>query len=448
MSKLGISTGTVPNDGTGDSLLQGAIKINSNFNEIYTYFGDGTSLTFSQDWKTNTAGIHTTSRVGIGTTNPRYSLEIRPVGSSGTSLWVNGDARVTGIVSIGTTSITLNGITNRINVGSGVTIDGNSGIISATSIVLGGSSITGAGVTSIAAGSGISIDQSTGKVTITATGGGGTSSQWVTTVAGIHTLSNVGVGTTNPTSKLTVYNGSFAISYPGKNPLDISQLNDDSWIIRSSSNVPISIAPNNTSRLTVNNSGISVNGIATATSFTGSGTNLTGIVTSITAGSGISINQSTGNVTITATGGGGGGESYWVSTAAGIHTLSNVGVGTTNPTSKLTVERYGVGTGFGTFAATAGIAHTADSFTISSTNFKTVEYTLHFEYSSSTQAQKVLAMQNGTSAYSQEYAVMYNQNLLVSIGATVNSGQFRLLVTPEPGVNGIVTYRFTREAMI
>jgi len=47
-------------------------------------------------------------------------------------------------------------------------------------------------------------------------------------------------------------------------------------------------------------------GVVTATSFSGSGSNLTGIVTSITAGSGISIDQSTGNVTITSTGGGGG----------------------------------------------------------------------------------------------------------------------------------------------
>ena len=31
-------------------------------------------------------------------------------------------------------------------------------------------------------------------------------------------------------------------------------------------------------------------------------------------------------------------EKYWESTAAGIHTLSNVGIGTTNPTSKLTVD--------------------------------------------------------------------------------------------------------------
>jgi hypothetical protein len=36
-------------------------------------------------------------------------------------------------------------------------------------------------------------------------------------------------------------------------------------------------------------------------------------------------------------GGGGGGTNYWNQTAAGIHTLSNVGVGTTNPTSKLAV---------------------------------------------------------------------------------------------------------------
>ena len=40
---------------------------------------------------------------------------------------------------------------------------------------------------------------------------------------------------------------------------------------------------------------------------TGSGSNLTGIVTSIVAGSGISIDQSTGRVTITNTSGGGGG---------------------------------------------------------------------------------------------------------------------------------------------
>lgn len=211
MAKLGISTGTLPDDGTGDSLLDGAVKINSNFNEIYTYFGNGSNLTFASYWTQTGSGIHTLSNVGVGTTNPRFVLEVGSVGTSGTSLYVNGDARVTGILTVGTASITLNGISNSINVGSGVTINGSTGIINATSIVLGGTTLTGAAVTSITAGSGISVDQATGNVTITATGGGGTSSQWVSTAAGIHTLSNVGVGTTNPTSALTVEgNGRFS----------------------------------------------------------------------------------------------------------------------------------------------------------------------------------------------------------------------------------------------
>lgn len=44
MAKQGISTGTTPNDGTGDSLLGGAVKINSNFDEVYGKLGDGTTL--------------------------------------------------------------------------------------------------------------------------------------------------------------------------------------------------------------------------------------------------------------------------------------------------------------------------------------------------------------------------------------------------------------------
>lgn len=44
MPYIGINTGTTPNDGTGDSLLTGAVKINSNFEEIYSALGDGSSL--------------------------------------------------------------------------------------------------------------------------------------------------------------------------------------------------------------------------------------------------------------------------------------------------------------------------------------------------------------------------------------------------------------------
>lgn len=52
MAKQIINTGTVVNDGTGDSLRVGAQKVNDNFNEIYTAYGNGTDLRFVIDFTT------------------------------------------------------------------------------------------------------------------------------------------------------------------------------------------------------------------------------------------------------------------------------------------------------------------------------------------------------------------------------------------------------------
>ena len=45
MAKQAIGLGSTANDGTGDSLRVGGDKINDNFDEIYTTFGDGSTLT-------------------------------------------------------------------------------------------------------------------------------------------------------------------------------------------------------------------------------------------------------------------------------------------------------------------------------------------------------------------------------------------------------------------
>jgi len=42
---------------------------------------------------------------------------------------------------------------------------------------------------------------------------------------------------------------------------------------------------------------------------------------------------------------------------------------------------------------------------------------------------------------------MYQPNLLVSIGASISDGSLFLNATPETGVTGITTYRFTRQTM-
>ena len=86
-----------------------------------------------------------------------------------------------------------------------------------------------------------------------------------------------------------------------------------------------------TNRGNTTSNNISV-GIVTASSYYGNGVNISGIVTSLVAGTNVSISSSTGRVTINASS-----DTAWIVTSVGIHTLSNVGIGTTNPTSTLTV---------------------------------------------------------------------------------------------------------------
>lgn len=72
MAKLGISTGSSPNDGTGDTLLSGAIKINSNFSEIYSAIGDGTNITNSIGYSI-LSGVSTYSQTSGISTSSQYA---------------------------------------------------------------------------------------------------------------------------------------------------------------------------------------------------------------------------------------------------------------------------------------------------------------------------------------------------------------------------------------
>lgn len=202
MSRVAINTGSVANDGTGDSLRIAGGIINDNFSEIYSQFGDGTSLT--PTWDKTAAGINTTSSVGIGTTNPRFVLEVGSVGASGTSLYVNGNARVTGILTVGSSSIILDGNANKILVGSGISFDGNTGIISATAFYAGGSIISGGGSS-------------------------GGPNYWVSGATGITTTANVGIATNSASSALTVGGNSlFTGIATFRNNLTIANLNPSS----------------------------------------------------------------------------------------------------------------------------------------------------------------------------------------------------------------------------
>ena len=53
---------------------------------------------------------------------------------------VNGDARITGILTVGRTSVTIDGSNNIVNVGAGITLNATTGKIEAPEIVTVGTS--------------------------------------------------------------------------------------------------------------------------------------------------------------------------------------------------------------------------------------------------------------------------------------------------------------------
>ena len=193
MAKQGISTGTNPNDGTGDSLLTGAVKINGNFDELYTYLGNGSSLNYiGGRWANTSIGINTLSNVGVGTTNPTSALT------------VTGDGKVTGVVTATTfignvtgavTGNVVGNVTGDVT-GTASTAQGLTGTptisvtdVSASGKVSAGGSVTGASihgstihgngnaltgiVTFINPGTNISVSANQGYVTINASSAGG-----------------------------------------------------------------------------------------------------------------------------------------------------------------------------------------------------------------------------------------------------------------------------------
>jgi hypothetical protein len=120
----------------------------------------------------NVVVIDSIGEVGIGTTNPTSKL------------WINGDARVSGVVTASTFIGSLTGTATTAITALGLSTTASintSGIITAGYFVGDGSGLTGVVAT-----------------------GGTSSSQWTTFSTGISTTSNVGIGTTNATSALTV----------------------------------------------------------------------------------------------------------------------------------------------------------------------------------------------------------------------------------------------------
>ena len=300
-----------------DTLYAGAVKINANFTEVYAAFGDGTNLVSYA----KTSGVSTTSGYAVVSgystssgiaTNANYSVVSGYSTSSGIStlsLTSNygiiagystnsgiasyaGYAAVAGIATNATSasyatiagiSTTSQGLTGTPNITVGV-ITATSGV-QGIGIYSGGSLVTTGIVTALNfVGTGNTFAVVGNRIDISIVGGaGGGVNYWNQTGAGINTLSNVGIGTTNPSDALTIL---------GNIQIQQNVSSTDRLIFRGQ--------PTSSYRWNIDNNGssntfrifreddatgangsvavsISTTGTVTATKFVGDGSGLTGI---------------------------------------------------------------------------------------------------------------------------------------------------------------------------
>ena len=112
----GTSLFAADSDGVGVGTTANGYKLNveggafvSGIITASKFSGDGSELTSlnvsATGWTNYTSGVGSISyntsqdKVGIGTTQPRFSLEVGNIGASGTSFYVNGDSHLVGFVT-------------------------------------------------------------------------------------------------------------------------------------------------------------------------------------------------------------------------------------------------------------------------------------------------------------------------------------------------------------
>src|SRR5210317_2146640 len=100
MAKQSINIGSVPNDGTGNTLRDAGDLINDNFNEIYTAIGDGTTLT-AGTFVTTTNTVSITNKT-FDTTNTFPTITIGDDTSTNFTLSLGGSFEIVGGSGINT----------------------------------------------------------------------------------------------------------------------------------------------------------------------------------------------------------------------------------------------------------------------------------------------------------------------------------------------------------
>ena len=370
-----------------------------------TFYGDGSNLTGTGSGYATTAGIATLARGLTGTPNLN-------VGIVTASSFVGDGSGLTGVTASGTGIIirddgTLVGTIGTINFGTNLSVSAASaGVVTVTASGGGGGGISG--MVYQEEGSTVGTAQTVNFIGAACT---------VTHSGGVATVNLAGaVPFTGPAANITA--------------LDITQYETAyTWGNHASAGYLTNISGQNLGNL----SNVSSASPSTSDVLTWSGSSW--VPAAPTGGGGGIIIKEEGS-----------------QVAAGITSLDFVGstvsatASGTNGTITITAGGGGGGsistTGVGTYTATAGVEFQVDSW--SKLSYSGAEYTFMIGLGTYRQSQKVLVMHDGTTAFSQEYGIMFSPEQQVSIAATVSSNNVLVKVTPEAGISGLSTYRFVK----
>ena len=321
MAKQTIDIGSQPNDGTGDSLRQGAQKINSNFNEIYQSFGDGFNLSQLTIGTATTAGFAQTAGIATNAQNLNgqpasfylnyNNLNNLPTIPTNTNQLTNGAGYITTTALVGyatdgdlvgfQTAGNLVGFITNIQAGAGISVfespAGNFIVTSTGGLV----EIIGDVTPQLGGDLDLNNNSITGTGNIDYTGNLELSGN--VDITGINTIN----GTSNFNSQITYFNSpsvnspaNFRIE-PGEAGLGVTLRSSGSLELKTNgSALSVNIGSQlglgvggggvsqyvwlyggSTKRLETTNTGVEVTGNLTATKFIGDGSSLSGIATDV-----------------------------------------------------------------------------------------------------------------------------------------------------------------------
>ena len=385
-----------------------------------------------ESWVDGIDGPYTMSKVGIGTTSIRYSPYYTgadnpdDVAQHDLSLLVIGDARITGILTVGEASITLDAKSGKITSGQTEIVNSSGGAsyqgtVNVTRLNAGVSTtgIIGLACTSV----GVGEITSPPKLIIDPVGVGNSGEVIIK-----GNLVVEGTETKIQTQVLEISDKNIGIASTSGTKLNDQQLDGAGIIIHGSDSNKSLTWDNSNSRLAFNTD-------IYAPKYYGDGSNLTGV-----------------NV-----------NGVWETTNSGINTSSKVGIGTTNPQTSLQIgDTYGVVSGMGTFNAGYGSTVIMDQIEYSGNDafdFQTLDYTIHFQSpNNNKEVQKILVMRGSTHTdlYQSSYSIISdsvsgNKKFDIQCDWNSDDSNTQLTVVPTADLSeseiGLTTYRFYRNSL-